>query len=173
MRMGQKYYGKMKWSGFDYRDVIRDINLNYIQVPILFKYSPEGKDARFYIMAGPQVGILASAKQKFTNDGVSIPNKVTANDGTVEDAALEDIKHRYQKVDMMARLDIGVDIFATPSLIINLGLTTSYGFIELNDKNWEVQNFKGEIPKSHNFYAGLNIGICYKFFDKDDDEESR
>ena len=45
--------------GFDLFFLIENFNLNYINIPIMFKYDVAN---RFYLEAGPQIGFLVSAK---------------------------------------------------------------------------------------------------------------
>ena len=45
--------------GFDFFGVTESYNLNYINIPIMFKYDVAN---RFYLEAGPQIGFLVSAE---------------------------------------------------------------------------------------------------------------
>ena len=53
----------MEGAKASYDHAVR-FNLNYINIPLMFQYS---EAARFYLELGPQLGILTSAKVKFTN----------------------------------------------------------------------------------------------------------
>ena len=161
--MGQKY--KDTHNGKSYE---RDIDLNYIQVPLLFKFRTAGNVAKFYAMVGPQFSFLTSAKQTYLENGVTW-NKMIVNPITNQplNVSQEDIKERYNSMDIMARVDLGVDIMLGKSLFLNVGATMAYGLIDINATDYRIPDNYFATPSgttynpSHNFYGGINVGINY------------
>jgi hypothetical protein len=155
--LGQKYkdtqYGK---------PTTRNIKTNYIQIPFLFKYRTHGEKVKFYVLTGFQVNFLVSATQKYLRDGVQAPDYVNYKGETLPVGA-EDITDRYTKVNLALRLDLGVDIFLTNSLFLNVGLSNMYSGSQIVVPSWRYRDVKGEYHISHNLYSGLNFGINYIF----------
>ena len=141
----------------------RDVKLNYFQLPILFKFRSKGAVAKFYFLIGPQFNFLMSAKQTYTKNGSSfmcmVPN--TASPSVDFNVTDEDIKVRYVSMDIMGRLDLGVDIIIVKHLDINVGLTMAYGFTDINATDYRTPNKDKSYGASHNLYGGLNVGLSY------------
>jgi hypothetical protein len=155
-RLGQKYS--------DTRDSVfytRDVKLGYLTVPVLFKYNTGGKTARFYLLAGPQMGFLMSAKQEYMADGVPFDTTLSNLNGEAFNAGQEDIKDRFSSFELMARIDLGVDITLVENLVLNVGLTMNYGLLDLNAEAYRLNDYSGNYTPSHNFYGGINMGIVY------------
>ena len=155
--LGQKYkdtqYGK---------PTTRNIKLNYLQIPFLFKYRTIGEKAKFYIQLGPQLNILMSATQKYIRDGKTPPPYNNEFYGLI-DVAKTEIIDRYTKVNCGLRLDLGVDVTLTSHLFLNIGLSTMYSMTNLKDQSWRFFLPTKDYHVSHSFYTGLNIGINYIF----------
>jgi hypothetical protein len=155
--LGQKYKDT-------YKDTVytRDITLNYLQIPLMFKYRTNGEVARFFVAAGPQINYLMSAKQKYYKQGEidtdSIYNPINNKPIMIGE---ETITERYSSIDVMGRLDLGVDISITKNLFLNVGLTMAYGFLDINATDWRINDSSGNYNPSHNGYVGVNFGISY------------
>jgi hypothetical protein len=157
-KLGQKYEDT-------HNDTIytRNVKLNYLQIPLLFKFRTGGEVAKFYVMAGPQFNILLSASQEyfkrdsvFTHSGYPNWNQPTEiGESTITD--------RYNSLDILGRLDFGVDITVAENLFLNIGLTMAYGLLDINATDWQnpLNNPTYEYTPSHNLYGGINIGINY------------
>jgi hypothetical protein len=155
-KLGQNY-------GDTYQDTVytRKIKLNYLQIPLMFKFRTGGDVAKFYVMAGPQFNLLLSASQKYLknedywNDPIhgSWTKPTLIGEKTITD--------RYNSLDIMARLDLGVDIQVATNLLLNVGLTMSYGLMDINATDWQIADHTGNYNPSHNVYGGINFGINY------------
>ncbi len=156
-KLGQKYQDTYKDTTYT-----RDINLNYLQIPLLFKYRTGGNVAKFYLMVGPQFNFLLSATQKyykydeifsenFTPTGITKPILI----------GQETITDRYNSFDIMGRLDLGVDIIIVKHLLLNIGVTMAYGFTDINATDFQIKDHTGNYNPSHNAYAGFNVGVNY------------
>jgi hypothetical protein len=142
---------------------LRKVKLNYIQIPLLFKYKTTGEVARFYLLAGPQFGILTSAKQTYYLNGDADARTFTDLKNNTHKISEESITDRYSSIDIFGRLDLGVDITLTQNLFLNAGLTFCYGFTDINATDYRIKDNDGNYNASHNIYGGLNVGICYIF----------
>ena len=158
MRMGQQYYDNKNNPV-----VTRKIQLNYVNVPLMLRMSVGGKVLRFYGAVGPQFAFLTSAKQDYLKNGVPLPKFYNAEINDSIDVSKNDIKDRYQSMDIMARIDLGIDIIFFKHLAFNFGLSTAYGLTDINASAWRFKDNKGEYKPSHNLYGGLNFGLRYCF----------
>ena len=158
---GQNYEGKQLIDGTNY-NTTRDINLNYFQLPILFRYTPGTKDNNFHLMVGPELAFLVSAKQEYLRDGQPAPPFLSMETGEFIDPGAEDIKDRYNSMDFMLVVDAGMDIKLTEKLFINVGFRISYGLIDINAEEWQLKNYDGIYESSHNFTAGITAGFNFR-----------
>ncbi len=166
--LGAKIEAGFQRLGQDYEDTrdgdttfTRDIQLNYFTLPVLFKYKSSGSVARFYFLVGPQFNFLTSAKQKYYRQEEVYSNEIVTLNGKPVKIGEEDITVRYNSMDIMARLDAGVDITIIPSLFLNVGLTFAYGLTDINASDYQLPDHSGAYHASHNLYPGMNFGINY------------
>jgi hypothetical protein len=118
--------------------------------------------AKFYVMAGPQFNILLSAKQEYLKQEDIWDDEYTPGGWTQPIKIGEStITDRYNMLDIMGRIDFGVDIQIIPNLFLNAGLTFAYGFMEINAPDWQIKNSDGNYDPSHNAYGGMTVGINY------------
>ncbi|WP_281232071.1 porin family protein [Flavobacterium gelatinilyticum] len=110
-------------------------NLDYINVPVMFKYYAAEK---FSIEAGPQLGFLVSAKTKTKLDGYN---------QTVEG----DVKDSFQSIDFGLNLGAGYDF--TEHFFVNARYNLGITKIEKTEP--------GDNSKTHNGVFSLSAG--YKF----------
>jgi len=64
-------------------------------------------------------------------------------------------------MDVMGRIDLGVDITLVKNLFLTVGMTMSYGLLDLNAEDYRIEDVTGNYNPSHNFYGGLNLGLSY------------
>ena len=139
----------------------RDVKLNYLQIPLLFKFRTGGDVAKFYLMAGPQFNFLLSASQKYLKNEV-VESGTFPGPGNIPVVLGEEtITDWYNSFDVMGRLDLGVDIQLAKFLSLNVGLTMDYGFMDINAKGYDIPDTDGNYNPSHNVYGGINFGINY------------
>lgn len=95
-----------------------DLNLNYVNIPVLFQYM---FDNGFRIHAGPQLGLLASAKTKIGNNN-------------------NDVKNNFNGTD------IGVTVgmsYVKPSTGFGYDIRYNHGLTNINDSNVDVNYNRG------------------------------
>jgi hypothetical protein len=162
MELGYALLGQ-KYDDLQYdQPTTRTIKLSYFLLPVMFKYRVGGEKAKFYVMAGPQFGILLSANQEYKRNGVDAPAFSNPEVGLI-DVSKKDIKERYTHAAFFMRLDVGVELTPSKHFMIDIGITSAYSVTDLNDDSWRFHDFSGGYQISHNFYAGLNLGINYRF----------
>ncbi|RYD76390.1 MAG: PorT family protein, partial [Sphingobacteriales bacterium] len=144
-------------QGYEYIDSINmpktvtnsgKITLDYIQVPVLLKFTGGDYKTRFSAMFGPQLGFLSSAWNRKGNSG-ALP-----------------AKQDFNKMDIGMLLTFGGDISLTNDLYLNLGLRFYYGFKEVNKVPYVVAKEENVNPPKDNLlnaYGGLNVGLHYLF----------
>lgn len=161
-RLGQKYFDTRTLPGDTVpANFTRDIKLDYITIPVLFKYNTNGKAARFYLLAGPQIGILMGAKQEYLANGAVYFSDATDLDGNAFQVSEPDIKNRLSSIDLMARIDLGAEFTLVSNLLLNVGITMNYGFLDLNAPAFRMLDYSGNYNGSHNFYGGITLGVSY------------
>jgi len=168
-RYGLRIEPGLSWQGQSYDDnqtiegvtyaTTRDINLNYFKVPILFRFTPGAGNNKFHLMAGPELAFLMSADQEYLRDGEPAPPFYSDEAGMMINPSQEDIKDRYNGMDLGLVIDAGIDIKLSESLFLNLGARLTYGFLDMNADEWQLKNMSGEYNASHNFTGGITVGI--------------
>lgn len=160
LQLGYSGLGQSYEDAVDDTVYVRDIKLNYFQIPLMFKFRTSGEVARFYVMAGPQINILFSAKQNYyKNDLVPDDEYYNPNIGQWVKVGEEDITDRFNSIDVMGRLDLGAEVSLLDNLYLNGGLSFAYGFMDVNADDWKDSDGNS----SNNFFAGFHVGINYCF----------
>ena len=169
------------FQGQNYKDVIygldheKDISLNYIQIPFIYKYvlgAAKGYDLdalRHYVFAGGQLGYLVNAKMSFSRDGkkVDFLDFVSYHD---KNTNLEEIKANgipinaenfFTSFDFGINLGYGLQYFLEQRMYIFTELTAYMGMIDINNEKWRFRNNKRAYSGSLNVYGGLRFGVTY------------
>lgn len=160
---GQKYKGNMN----QYDEVKRTIDMSYLNVPVLFKYTYGTTRARFRLLVGPQFGFLQTAEQTYTLDGTDINDIHEFKDwemsnGEIVQPGQKDIKERYNSTDISMVLDLGADIFVMPEMLyLSIGFRGYWGLTDINADDYQVNNFDGNYDPSHNAGGGFYLGFHY------------
>ena len=158
---GQKYDGKQSFGGGTY-NVERNIDLKYFNIPLFFKYAFGSGGTKFRFLAGPQVGILLNATQKYLRNDVRLGSKAIDQNGKQFVTDANDVKDRFEKTDFSLVLDIGADIHLSDLFFISAGIRGNYGLMEINAEPYRIKNIDGEYLSSRNLWGGVYVGICYK-----------
>ena len=156
-RQGQKYFDT--W-GTD--EIKREVSMQYLNVPIFFKYSYGESRARFRLLVGPQFCFLQSAEQEYTINGEDFHKQIADKDGKMFDAGAKDIKDRYNSMDVAIVLDLGADIFIIEEMIyVSAGARFYYGVTDINASAYQLKNLDGNYDPSHNAGLIFNLGFHY------------
>ena len=154
--IGQKYDNSVHDT-----TVTRTIKQNYLQIPLLFKYRSGGKSAKFFLAVGPQLNYLMSATQTFDKNVLAYDTLVTNLAGKKEKISEGTITSRYTSINIMARLDLGVEILIIKNLSLDLALSFAYGLTDMNATDWRMKDITKKYNAGHNAYGGINIGLNY------------
>ena len=142
----------------------RTITLNYFQLPIFLKYRTGGALAKFFIEVGPQFNMLMSAKQTYMKKDSPWDDPFTnPNTHKSEARNTSDIKSHFNSMDIMARMDFGVEFVVIKKLMIDAGINLGYGLTDINSADWKIKNSSGKYTASHNIFGGATIGVNYVF----------
>ncbi len=155
---GQKYEGYYYGTNF----IEKEVRLHYFQIPILFKFTSNSPNARFFVMAGPQFGFLTQAHSTINWDGMPHAFVDPYTGESLEYDNL-DVMHRYQPSDIGFHLNVGTDIPLTDNLYLSAGLKLYWGFPDINDEDWRLVKLSApyDYVKSTAAYGGLNVGFHY------------
>jgi len=140
----------------------RTISLNYVMIPLMIKYRVGCEKVKFYVMAGPQLGLLMSATQDYQRGGADAPDFNCPGVGMIE-VSKKDIAERLTDAGGYVRADLGVELTPSKHFMIDIGLTSAYCVTDLNNRHWRMLNIDKKYNISHNFYGGLNIGFNYRW----------
>ncbi len=182
--------------GQDYSDMVRDfsqsynpdipnqlypvltyryIDLNYLQVPMLFKYMEgDAKDAiKYHILGGIQLSYLLSANQQYTADVFEKDEQQDIAQVIAPQSYVPDFDNAggitpqidyFNRVDLGVLFDIGVDIYVNDKMYFSPGLRGSFGFFDVNSESTrDLEPAKGEniYKGSHNAFVGVVVGINF------------
>lgn len=131
-QMGEKYDQKIGSTTY-----ARSRHLDYITVPVMFQYKAT---PAFYLEAGPELGFLVSAKNKFTNE--------STNNTISESSNYKDDLNGFN-----FGLGLGAGYYFTP----NVGVTARYvaGLTDiLKDRPSGSDGVKNNV---------FQVGLAYKF----------
>ncbi len=129
----------------------KDIQLKYLQVPVMIRLCTKGDHFLLHFMFGPQFGFLSSAEQA----------NVKMNDLAYE-PGIKTITERYNKMDMQGIVDLGCDVYLTDRLLLDLGIRLHGSLKDINKSDWQFTNNNSfDYHASKNVYGGINIGLTY------------
>ncbi|HSG68753.1 MAG TPA: porin family protein [Bacteroidales bacterium] len=173
--VGMSNLGQSYTDTWDKQNVERSVHLNYLNVPVFFKYSYGESRARFRLMVGPQFSFLQKAEQEYTLDGSELNPanpKFTPKDkeGNEFYVGEKDITDRYNSMDVAFVLDLGADIFLMENILyLSAAARVYYGFMDLNAAPYQMENYDGNYDPSHNAGGMILLGLHYIIAGKADE----
>jgi hypothetical protein len=149
-KLGQNYKGILREVDAD-----RRVKLTYVEVPLLLMLRLTPDSHPFWFSAGPDIMILAKAKQKFTRRG-GLP---------LENEYLEDtdITDRFNPIDIALNFNANKMFLLknTDSRMLVVTLNSAIGLTDINSKEWQLEQMDGTYKGSHNFYIGFKVGLMF------------
>lgn len=137
-------------------NVQRTLKLNYIQIPFMVKYTAGKKNVKFFACLGPQIGIRTTAYEQ-----VKIASYVY-----LPDSLNFTIAQKFQTFDIGFALQAGVQIYATPHLYFDIGLSAYEGIFDINGP--KIKSYSQDhglyYQHTYNFRGGIMVGIHYVFW---------
>ncbi|MCC7244729.1 MAG: PorT family protein [Saprospiraceae bacterium] len=127
-----------------------DIIVNYLDIPVLAKYSFGGESAQGYVLAGPNFSYAFSGKVKSEST-----NSVTGTEKTTDDINFKD--DEYNRTDLGFNLGLGAQFGLSDNMRLfadaryNLGLANMNTSDAAEDADLKVKN-RG---------IGINVGVLY------------
>jgi hypothetical protein len=165
-------YADSKNTGF-----IRDYSLDYVCVPLLFKYTGGNSNVKFYAQAGPRFSFLNSASLQGAYQAAYSPGNINEN-AYLNNSTING-KDRYTPDDVGITFGLGANIGLTKTIYISLGMNFFYSFNDINsngpttDPNayylkgstsgtWHWPWYYNNVySPSRNATGGINGGIHY------------
>jgi hypothetical protein len=170
-KCGQKYFGDVfqntNMSTNFPVEVKRNVKLNYLKLPILYKFElvPKrrsiSKKVNYFFEIGPQVAFLLSVYEEVAIDFRGIRNNLL---GVPE-------SDKFRKVDIGMAINNGIQYRINKNIYMSTSLNLYFGLIDINGKVIrDLDYFSNNDVKyrpSHSFNASLNVGVHYLFGSKD------
>ncbi|MFT5833343.1 MAG: hypothetical protein ACI97N_000970 [Cognaticolwellia sp.] len=160
---GQKYYGTQ--SGIETE---KNLTLNYIQIPVLFKYtfteySISKAAPDLFFMVGPQFAFLQNAKLAYLRGGTEIG--FTEYHESVFNPLLERLPEYTTDIDLFNNFDLsltaalGAQFEISDYLMITAESRLNWGVSDINARTWRFPDLRNHYTASRNYVWGLKIGI--------------
>ena len=130
---GSKFSQIVNIEGTNY-DTDNTLKLSYINIPLMFKYYPQSK---FYFEAGPQLGLLTSAKVEVDVAGFG--------------SGSDDVKEFFKTVDFGMNVGLGYNF----SKNVLLGARYNFGLTNIADTE------PGDNTKMKNSVFSLSLGYIF------------
>lgn len=170
--------------GQAYSDVLldvphkKDITLDYIQVPMVYKYvfgDTKGFDFSVlykYIFGGLQVSYLLNADISWIRDSKEVEFLDFISYGAYEQdnknlAEIKEIGEPTNDIEFFTKFDValvggaGIQYFVARRIMIFSELVGNVGIRDLNSPRWRFRSNKREYVSSLNIFGGLRLGITY------------
>ena len=169
-KCGQKYHGKVYQddnmsSNFPV-NVTRNVKLNYLKLPILYKFElvPKRrsmtKKVNYFMEIGPQVSYLLSVYEGINIDYPGIGNNLA---GIPE-------SDKFRKIDAGLAINNGIQYRFNKNVYMSTSLNLYFGLLDINGKVIrDLDYFSNNDVKyrpSHSFNVALNLGVHYLFVSK-------
>jgi hypothetical protein len=149
----------------------KEIKLEYLVVPLLFKFTGAA-DTRFAMQIGAQMAFLLEGNETntFTQD-VTVTNGNMPNNGqtitsgtyllaTTDADKQKDVPGRFNKKDINAVVDLGVEHDFNPDCYLSVGLRLVYGFKDIRAEESEASQFDlDKYTLRYNVTGGIHVGI--------------
>ena len=168
---GQNFKLKAQGNGTGDKIGEKHINLTYLQVPLLWKFTT-GDATRFNLHFGPQIGFLIKGEEinvitqagGIKKDGSPIPTgtAVLAHKNKGED--LTKNIGGLNNLDPNLALGFGLEKDITDHLYLTGNLRFHYGFKDFRDAETVIDDTTGDkYILRYNIYGGVQFGIHYTF----------
>ena len=150
-QQGQKY--KDEYVGQPV--VTREVQSSYFQIPLMVKYMSGQSTVQFYVMAGPQLGVLNTSSVTYNGSEWTPQMKIPG----IKSSTF------FEKIEWGAKLAMGADIKLISELYMNAGIALYAGLTDINIPEFRTRGNEFEVKPyktSTNTYGGINIGLHYR-----------
>jgi hypothetical protein len=160
---GQKYYDLQSK-----KETNKNLTLNYIQIPVLFKYtftdySIKNAAPDLFFLIGPQFSFLQNAKLEYIRDGGVIG--FTEYHDEVYNPLQSRLPAYTTDVDLFNNFDLsissafGAQFELSDYLILTAESRLTWGISDINSRDWRFPDLRNNYTASRNYVWGLKIGL--------------
>jgi hypothetical protein len=160
---GQKYYDIQ-----DNKETNKNVTLNYIQIPVLFKYtftdySISNVAPDLFFLIGPQFSFLQNAKLEYIRDGG--PMDFTEYHNDVYNPLRDRLPAYTTDIDLFNNFDLsltsafGAQFELSDYLTLTAESRLSWGISDVNSREWRFPDLRNNYTASRNYVWGLKIGL--------------
>lgn len=173
-----------KELGQNYRDQFsgnlleKELELKYLHIPLTYKFVVAGgsnglnKGTRFFVGAGPYVGLLLSADMDlevndndrsfydFTTFAIN-NNNLSALNELMPDRGTPAYKDLYNSIDIGAVFGLGFQSFIAERFKITFEIRSGISLTDINATSWRLNNTDGQYNPSYNWFGGASLGAVY------------
>jgi len=171
-KMGQTHDDHFK--GMDF---YKDINLNYVAIPILYKlilnkhttgYEEWANQAKlkWYLIAGVQTSLLLSADIRYVVEGNQTDFISFITEGgnpnleeILTNGAPEDDKELYNHTDISLIGAVGFQTDIQPSVVGFVEMRGGFSLLDINAEAWRLPGPSGTYNWSRNLSIGVYMGV--------------
>ena len=173
-RMGTRHEDRAKR-----RDFYKDIRLDYLVLPVMYKLilNPGGgrfdrsarrDEPKWFLSAGAQPGFLLSANNRYEVNGnrTDLISFITEGgnpnfDAIEQNGTPESDEELYQSFDLSFVGAAGVQLYAQSNLKIIFELRGGFSLVDINASQWRLPDENGNYYASRNMFIGANMSVCF------------
>jgi len=130
---------------------------NYLEIPVLAKFTFGSDDLKFFVNAGPYVGYMVSGKHKMVWDDEDISTDIEFDYPDQNDFFPDENRVKPNRLDLGLALGAGVGVQAGPG---TFNIEARYG-LGLTDISTYEKERPNEYPKSSNRNFGFSVGYMF------------
>lgn len=148
----------------------RSINLQYIRIPLTYKYKmPFDAYSAYsnmqYFIGGVYAGILMDGSNTYKVDGAEVPFMDAITTANIYDInAPREAKDVFESFDYGVILGYGLEFPLAGNLSFSGELRANIGLKDINALEWRYPNPIFGYQSSVNVLAGLRLGLVYNFY---------
>jgi len=144
-----------------------DIKLNYIKIPVMFKYtftdySMSQNAPNLFFLFGPQFSFLQNASiSYFRNENLTFEEYHETIYNPIESLHPEytnDID-LFNGLDLSIATGFGAEFVLTDYLILTAEARLNIGLSDINAREWRFPDLRNNYTASRNYLSGLKIGV--------------
>ena len=173
-RMGTTQEGTAKRRMF-----YKDIRLDYLAIPILYRFTlnsvsgtfasaARSNEPKWYLAGGVQPSFLVAANNTYEVNGnrTDFISFITEGgnpnfDQIEQNGTPESDKDLYQSIDLSLVGAAGVEIFIQDGLRVLIELRGGLSLVDINAEEWRLPDEGGNYYASRNLFAGINMAILF------------
>ena len=167
---------------FKRKEFYKNIKLNYIVVPVMYKlvlnepksqYNAAAKftNPKFYLIGGLQPGFLASAEIRYEINDLQTDFITFITEGG--NPNLEEIQNMdppeededlYNGFDLSVVGGLGMFVRFQREWSLFVEIRGGLSLTDINAEEWRLPSSSGSYRASRNMFIGLQVGLAYKIF---------